>query len=144
VYRSQCGASHGPDIRTTQVSHHSFSLRARLRSFFYACAGLRLLLRTQHNARIHAAASIAVVALAGWLRVPVSDWLWLALAITLVWAAEAFNTAIELLADAVTREQQPLIGQAKDVAAAAVLITAIGAAVIGMLVLGPHLLRLLN
>jgi diacylglycerol kinase (ATP) len=60
-------------------------------------------------------------------------------AIILVWSAEAFNTALEELADALHPERDPGIGRAKDVAAAAVLIAALGAAVIGMLVFVPHL-----
>lgn len=121
-----------------------FRLRQRLHSFRYAFAGLGTLLRTQHNAWIHAVATVLVLALGAYLRLARTDWLWLALALTLVWMAEAFNTALELLADAVTREQHPLIGRAKDVAAAAVLIAALGALVIGVLVLGPPLWRQLH
>jgi len=121
-----------------------FRLRQRLHSFRYAWAGLATLLRTQHNAWIHAAATVLVIALGAWLRLSSAEWLWLVLAMVLVWMAEAFNTALELLADAVTREQHPLIGRAKDVAAAAVLIAALGALIIGMLVLGPPLLQRLT
>jgi len=121
-----------------------FSLTQRLRSFRYALAGLRTLLRTQHNAWIHAAATVAVIAAGGYFALSATEWLWLVLAMTLVWTAEAFNTALELLADAVTREQHPLIGQAKDVAAGAVLISALGALLIGVLVLGPHVLQRLG
>lgn len=63
-------------------------------------------------------------------------------AIIAVIAAEAFNTAIELLADRISTERDPLIGRAKDMAAAAVLITAIGAVTIGIIVFGPPLLAL--
>jgi len=59
-----------------------------------------------------------------------------------VWTAEALNTALERLSNAVTREPNPLVGQAKDAAAGAVLIAAVGAAAIGALVMGPHLLSL--
>ena len=121
-----------------------FSLTQRLRSFRYALAGLRTLLRTQHNAWIHAAATVAVIGAGGYFALSATEWLWLVLAMTLVWTAEAFNTALELLADAVTREQHPLIGQAKDVAAGAVLISALGALLIGVLVLGPHVLQRLG
>lgn len=67
-----------------------------------------------------------------------AEWLWIIVAITLVWCAEAFNTALEQLADALHPENHPGIGRAKDVAAAAVLTAAVGAAVIGMLVFVPH------
>lgn len=119
--------------------HQPFSFTARLHSFRYALAGLRTLLLTQHNAWIHAVATVLVVAAGLALGLSLAEWCWLVLAMTLVWMAEAFNTALEFLADAVTQEFHPLILQAKDVAASAVLIAAIGALVIGLLVFGPHL-----
>lgn len=119
--------------------HQPFSFAARLHSFRYALAGLRTLLLTQHNAWLHAAATVVVVVAGLVLGLSRADWCWLVLAMTLVWVAEALNTALEFLADAVTQEFHPLILQAKDVAAAAVLIAAIGALVIGLLVFGPHL-----
>lgn len=119
-----------------------FSLKARLRSVGYALAGLAWLLRSQHNTRIHLASSLAVIALAGWLRVQREDWLWLLLAIAMVWAAELFNTALEQLADALMPERHPLVGRAKDLAAAAVLVTAMLALLIGLLVFWPYLLPL--
>ena len=109
------------------------------RSFRCAVAGLTYLLRTQPNARFHAAASVAVMALAAALRLGLHDWCWLTLAQAMVWSAEAMNTAIECLADHVSTERRPLIGHAKDTAAAAVVCAAAGAAVIGVLVLGPPL-----
>ena len=61
-----------------------------------------------------------------------------------VWTAETLNTAIEFLADAVSSEHHPLIEKAKDVAAGAVLISAIGSAVIGTLIFFPYILKLLK
>jgi diacylglycerol kinase (ATP) len=119
--------------------HQPFSFTARLHSFRYALAGLRTLLLTQHNAWLHAAATVVVAAAGLVLGLSRAEWCWLVLAMTLVWVAEALNTALEFLADAVTQEFHPLILQAKDVAAAAVLIAAIGAVVVGLLVFGPHL-----
>jgi len=118
--------------------HQPFSFTARLHSFRYALAGLRTLLLTQHNAWLHAAATAVVVVAGLVLGLSLAEWCWLVLAMTLVWMAEALNTALEFLADAVTQEFHPLILQAKDVAAAAVLIAAIGALLIGLLVFGPH------
>lgn len=118
-----------------------FLLSQRARSLRYALAGLRTLMRTQHNAWLHAGASVAVVAAGLAFGLNAYEWLWIVLALTGVWTAEAFNTAIEFLADAITPEHHPLIGHAKDLAAAAVLITALGALVIGVLVLGPRLLQ---
>jgi diacylglycerol kinase (ATP) len=118
-----------------------FSIAARVRSFGYAFHGVALLLRSQHNAWIHAAATLGVCALGGLLGLSRGDWLWLAAAIAAVWAAEALNSAIESLADAVHPAPHPLVGRAKDLAAAAVLIVSAGAATIGLLVLGPPLWR---
>jgi diacylglycerol kinase (ATP) len=120
-----------------------FSLRARLRSLRHAADGMGLLLRSQHNARIHAAATLLVIAAGLYLGLSIYEWLWLVVAITLVWMAEAFNTALEFLADALTREQHPLIGHAKDAAAAAVLVAAVGAAIIGLFVFGPRVMHAL-
>lgn len=119
----------------------SFSWTARIRSFGYALAGLRFLVRTQHNAWIHLAATIVVIAAGLVLQVSNADWRWLVVAIAAVWAAEAINTALEQLCDLVSPGYDIAIEHAKDVAAGAVLITAVGAAVIGVLVFWPYLTR---
>ncbi len=117
-----------------------FSLVARARSFAHAWRGLGYLVATQHNAWIHLVAAGLVVVAGFYFRLERGEWLWLIVAIGLVLAAEAMNTALEVLAD--TREPafNPGIGRAKDVAAGAVLILALTAAVIGILVFLPHLL----
>ena len=120
-----------------------FSLTDRLRSFGFAFKGLGYVLRTQHNAWIHLVASLVVVGIALFLDVSRMDWCWLVLAMGAVWCAEAFNTALEELANAVDSEPNPMIGRAKDAAAAAVLIAALAAAIIGIIILGPPLWRLL-
>lgn len=119
-----------------------FQLFERLNSFRYAFAGLWVLLKTQHNARIHAGATLLVIAAGLFFRIPRLDWCWLIIAILSVWVAEAFNTALEFLADALHPEQNPLIGKAKDAAAGAVLLAAIGAVLIGWLVLGPRVVAI--
>ena len=118
-----------------------FSIAARVRSFRNAFRGLGVMLRSQHNARIHALATLAACALGALLGVSRADWLWLVAAIAGVWAAEALNTALESLADATHPGAHPLVGRAKDLGAAAVLLVSLGAAVIGFLVLGPPLWR---
>ena len=117
-----------------------FSVAARARSFGHAFRGLALLLASQHNAWIHAVATLAVLVAGLVLGVSRLEWALLALAIGGVWAAEAFNTAIEQLADVVSPAPDARIGQAKDVAAAAVLLAAIAAAVVGLLVFAPRVL----
>jgi diacylglycerol kinase (ATP) len=102
------------------------------------------MIRCQHNAWIHAAATLVVLAAAFLLRVSASDWCWIILAISIVWTAEALNTAFEFLADAASPEFHPLIRDAKDVAAGAVLLTAIAAAVIGAIIFWPYVARLIS
>jgi diacylglycerol kinase (ATP) len=121
-----------------------FSLRGRARSFRYAGRGIILMLRSQHNAWLHAIASFLVVFTGCLFGLSPGEWCWLVLAIMAVWTAEALNTALEFLADVASAEFHPLVGKAKDVAAGAVLISAIGSAVIALLVLGPHACRFLS
>ena len=116
-----------------------FSIADRLKSVEHAARGVVFLFKTQHNARIHLAATLLVVALAWWLRVSAADWRWLVLAIVLVWAAEAMNTALEHLCNVVSPGLNRSVRMAKDIGAGAVLICAAGAAVIGVLVFLPYL-----
>jgi diacylglycerol kinase (ATP) len=116
-----------------------FSISSRLRSFRYAFAGLGMLLKSQHNAWIHVVATVIVIGAGLWFKVAAGEWSWLVLAIMAVWSAEAMNTAFEFLADAASPGFHPLVKHAKDVAAGAVLLAAIGAAVIGLLVFAPYL-----
>ncbi len=133
------------DLET--VDHHknrqkNFSLKSRLQSFRCAISGLSLMIRSQHNAWLHALATATVIALGGLLQISREDWCWLVLALVAVWTAEAMNTALELLADVASPEFHPLVEKAKDVAAGAVLLSAIGSVIIGLLVFGPHLVDL--
>jgi diacylglycerol kinase (ATP) len=120
-----------------------FSFAARIRSIGYALAGIATMLRTQHNAWLHLAATVAVVLAALLLGVTAGEWAALILAIVIVWSAEALNTAFERLCDVAHPDFHPLVKQAKDVAAAAVLIAGVGAAAVGLLIFGPRLIALL-
>lgn len=102
------------------------------------------MVRTQHNAWIHLGVSVVVVVTGALFGLSGLEWAIIVLAIVGVWSAEALNTAVELLADAVSPDHHPLIGQAKDVAAGAVLVVALGATVVGLVVFGPHLLLALG
>lgn len=121
-----------------------FEFTGRIRSFKYALKGILTMLISQHNAWIHAGASILVIATGWWLEITRAEWLWVVLAVMAVWSAEALNTAFEFLADATNPTFHPLIGKAKDVAAGSVLIAALGAVIIGVLVFGPHLLEMMK
>jgi len=125
------------------MTTNSLTFTGRLRSFKFAARGIATMLKTQQNAWLHAAATLAVIATGMWLRLSFGEWCWIALAITAVWTAEALNTAFEFLTDLASPEFHPLAAKAKDVAAGAVLLAAIGSVAIGGLVLGPHLFRLL-
>jgi diacylglycerol kinase (ATP) len=120
-----------------------FSIAGRIKSISYAFAGIATMLRTQHNAWLHLAATIAVVLLAFWLALAPAEWMALILAIVIVWSAEALNTAFERLCDVAHPDFHPLVKQAKDVAAAAVLIAVAGSIAVGFLIFGPRLLALL-
>ncbi|MCP5097954.1 MAG: diacylglycerol kinase family protein [Chloroflexi bacterium] len=114
-------------------------LYSRVKSFRYAFEGWWYVLRTQHNAWIHAIISVAVLALGLWLQIPLRDWAVIVLAMMAVWMGEFMNTALEAIVDMTMPDVHPLAKIAKDVAAAAVLVGAIGAILIGLLLLGPPL-----
>ena len=113
--------------------------RGRLaRSFGYAFRGVGMMIRTQANARIHAVATLFAVGGGFWFGISRGEWCAVISAIGLVWMAEGLNTALEAVVDLVSPEQHPLAGQAKDVAAGAVLCAAFAAFAIGVLIFGPR------
>ena len=120
-----------------------FGLQERLRSFGFAWRGLAMLVRDEPNARIHLALTFAVVGLAAGVGLSTRGWRWLIVAIAMVWIAESLNTAVERLADATAPDHDPVVGQAKDVAAAGVLVAALAASIIGLTVLVPPIVGLL-
>jgi diacylglycerol kinase (ATP) len=121
-----------------------FQFSGRVRSFRHALRGALRMLRCQHNAWIHAAATVVVVGAGFWFQVSRADWCWIVLAISIVWTAEALNTAFEFLADAASPDFHPLVRDAKDVAAGAVLITAVAAFLIGAIIFWPYLQKLIS
>lgn len=114
----------------------NFTVRKRLQSFRYAFRGIKYLLKTQHNAWIHLCASLIVIFAGFWFSISTTEWVLVGLAIGLVFTAETFNTAIELLVDKISPEYDKKAGIIKDVAAGAVLFSAIAAAVVGLIVFG--------
>jgi diacylglycerol kinase len=134
-------------VRVSDTSEQLHSVRpfhftGRIRSFYDATCGIWRMIRCQHNAWIHVAATVAVLLAAFFFRISSADWCWIILAISIVWTAEALNTAFEFLADAASPEFHPLVRNAKDVAAGAVLITAIAAVIIGSIVFWPYVEKL--
>ncbi len=112
---------------------------SRIRSFRYAFQGWWFVIRTQRNAWIHAVVSLLVVLVCVWLGLPARDWALIVVAIAMVWTAEFLNTALEAVVDLASPQQHYLAKVGKDVGAAAVLIAAGAAALIGLLVIGPPL-----
>lgn len=114
------------------------------RSFGYALAGLKYAFRTQANLRIHTVIAIIVIAAGlGW-QLSAIEWAVIVVTMMIVFAAELMNTAVEAALDRVGTDQHPLAKVAKDAAAGAVLSAAAGAVVVGLLLLGPRLIRLLG
>jgi diacylglycerol kinase (ATP) len=116
----------------------------RLQSFKYAGQGIVFMLRTQHNAWIHATISGIAIAAGILLHISAAEWCWLVLAMASVWTAESFNTALELIVDIASPERRPAAGHAKDIGAGAVLLCSLGAATVGFIVFLPHLLAVLR
>lgn len=114
-------------------------LYSRIKSFQYAFEGWWYVLRTQHNAWIHALVSAFVLGLGLWLQISRLEWAVILLTIMVVWMAEFMNTALEAVVDMASPDYHALAKVAKDVAAATVLLGAAGAVLIGLLILGPPL-----
>jgi diacylglycerol kinase len=119
-------------------------LHRLLKSFSYAFKGIKNLLQSQPNAKIHLLAAFLAISTGFLLGISANEWGLLIISICLVFAAEALNTGLEYLTDLASPEFHPLAGKAKDAGAAAVLITAFGAVGIGVVVFGPKLMGLLT
>jgi diacylglycerol kinase (ATP) len=118
-------------------------LRSFLQSFVYAGRGIATLFVRERNARVHLVAAIVVVVAGVFWRIEPWEWCAVAIAIAIVTAAEAFNTAIETLLDRLHPDRDSAVGQAKDLAAGGVLLAALGAAVVGVVIFGPRLWALM-
>ena len=123
------------------MKQEKFSIRKRLKSFTYAFNGLRILLREEHNSRIHLFATVCVIVAGVLLKISLLEWVAVAFAVGLVFSGEIFNSAVEDLSDVVCPERDERIKKVKDLAAAAVLVNAITAAVIGLLVFLPKIIQ---
>jgi diacylglycerol kinase len=118
---------------------HTHRAASRLHAFRHAFAGWWYMLRTQRNAWIHAVVSTGAFALGLWLALDRIEWAIIVLAMALVWMAEFVNTALEAVVDLASPDLHPLAKVGKDVAAAAVLVAALAAVVVGLLIMGPPL-----
>ncbi|WP_081867544.1 diacylglycerol kinase family protein [Hymenobacter sp. IS2118] len=114
--------------------------RRRVASFGHAVRGVWAALRSEVHLQFHAVATVIVIGLGAYYHLARLEWALVALAVAGVWTAELVNTAIEALTDLASPAYHPLAGKAKDVAAGAVLLAALGALVVGVLVFGPRML----
>jgi diacylglycerol kinase len=121
------------------MERRRFSTKERLNSFAYAWSGLKAVLRTEHNTWIHLFLTILAIGLAIYLHISRAEWMALVLSMAMVWTAELFNTVIEKVMDFLSKERHPQIKIIKDMAAAAVLISAVAAVIVGLLIFIPKL-----
>lgn len=114
-----------------------------LKSFKHAFAGIKLL-SSDHNFYFHFPVGMFVLLLAFLFKLNTMEWLWVILAIGLVWITEAFNTSIEKLVDLVSPEYNVLAGKVKDIAAATVFLAVIFSGCIGLIIFVPHFIEFFN
>ena len=126
-------------------NHHvlnkkSFSIIKRAQSFIHAGRGVALFVKTTHNAWIHSILLLIAILLGIHFHITHIDWMFIVLVSGFVFAAEAFNTAIEIDIDLTSPEYHPYAKDTKDIAAGAVLISAITATTIGLFIFIPYIL----
>jgi len=129
-----------PSLNSMEKGQHRFSFLGRIKSFGHAFRGIYRFFKTEHNARIHLVATIVVVFFGRWLSISRLEWVMVFFAIGFVFSAEVFNTAIEKMADEITSDHKESIKNIKDLSAAAVLVAAITAAIIGLIIFVPPIL----
>ena len=115
-----------------------------INSFKYAIEGIISSFKTERNMKIHVLAMIVVIALGLFFKLNKGEWCFIIIAIASVISAELFNTAIETVVDMVSPERNPKAKLAKDIAAGAVLVVAIGAAIIGFIIFGPPIINVFS
>jgi diacylglycerol kinase len=114
------------------------------RSFGFARQGIVDLFRYENNAKVHLLIAVLVLVAGFWLEISRVEWAIILTQVGLVWAAEAFNTAIEKICDFVSPGLHPQIKAIKDLSSGAVLILAVTAILVGLLILGSKLLAIFN
>ncbi|MDE6007678.1 MAG: diacylglycerol kinase family protein [Muribaculaceae bacterium] len=124
------------------IGKTTFSWKKRALSFKYAWQGISALLRYEHNARIHLVAAVVAVVAGFFFKISAMEWCLIAVCIGMVISAEAMNSAVEALADKISKEYDLLIGRAKDFGAAAVMILAFMAVVVGLIIFLPKFIAL--
>ncbi len=118
-------------------------IKCRAQSFVHAGRGILLLCLTQWNFRIQLVAGLGATCLGWYFRITETEWLFLSGSITLVLCAEALNTVLERTVDLLKPDRHPVARDAKDLAAAGVLIASVGSLAVGLILFAPRLFRLL-
>jgi diacylglycerol kinase len=126
------------------MTDNRFSVKSRLRSFKFAFNGFRLLLKYEHNSRIHLFVAVIAVAMGFLLKISLIEWMIVVIVTGIVFIAELFNTSLETLSDIVDNEWNEKIKEAKDYSAAAVLVSAIISVAAGGIIFIPKLVDLLK
>ena len=121
-----------------------FSIKKRMKSFSYAFCGLKTALKEEHNARIHLVATLLVLAMSIFFDINTYEWIAVIFSIGFVFAIELINSAIENTVDFISLEKHDTIRKIKDLSAAAVLMSALAALIIGLIVFLPKMLCFLN
>lgn len=127
------------DLQAPQQQLPQSELAKFMAGFRYAFNGLWYALRTQRNARVHVCIAILAILLGIILHISAIEFAMVFVAITSVFIAEMFNTVFELCIDIAAPDYHPLAKIAKDMAAGAVLLSAMLAVVIGLFVFVPHI-----
>lgn len=124
------------------MDKEKFSTKKRMLNFKYAFNGLKILIKEEHNAQIHIAATVLVIIAGLVLKISSTEWIAIIFAVGLVFAAEILNTSIENLADFVSPAKHNQIKRAKDLAAAGVFVCAVSAILIALFIFLPKILSL--
>jgi len=119
------------------MSSKKFSIKERLKSCKHAFNGLRLMLKEEHNFRIHLFAAVVAIFCSWFFKISYYEWLIVLLLIGWVLCLEIVNSCVEQIMNFISTEKSSSIKKIKDLAAAAVLISAITALVIGLLIFVP-------
>jgi diacylglycerol kinase len=124
------------------MKSQKFSLKKRLKSFSYAFGGLKTAVKEEHNARIHLVAALVVLALSIFFDINRYEWIAVIFSIGFVFAMELFNSAVENTADFVSLEKHDAIRKIKDLSAAALLVSAFAAVLVGLIIFLPKICAL--
>ena len=121
----------------------SYSFKKQLKSFTFAWKGIKTCAGHEQNITFHLIVAVLVVIAGFALKITPPEWTAVIICIGMVITAELFNSAIERLVDLVSPEWNKIAGEVKDISAGAVLVTAIAAAIVGLIIFIPHIITVL-